>query len=135
MQISSVIPLVPDKDIKFPPRTSSREHRRRQLAVSIKRLMSVASQLASAWALFSSLLLSSNELDQTFLNNEMKRTPRLPIKIIKQEITRNLASKNDVSMRGHVCLCTGRRSWVEEWAEVSAKGFSVPQPQCDKLHR
>ena len=119
----------------FPPRISLREKRRRQLALSIKRLMTVAASYRSAWTLLSSLLLSSNELDHTFLSTDTKKVPRRPLAILKQEISRSLSSRKDVRVEGHVCICTGRRSWIEEWAEVSSSGFVIPQPQSDRHQR
>jgi hypothetical protein len=42
------------------------------------------------------------------------------------------SSSTSIRMEGSVAVCTGRRSWSEEWAILTGQYFSIPNPQTSK---
>lgn len=184
MQLAAVIPLLMVNDFECGPRLATAEIRRRQLALSLKRMTLIGKDDPKVASLLKSVFALPNDLDQNFLkrtgqpSNRMYKHPELDSASTSQMNASNALAGLDpisdtdlntlsisvrgssptppvqsiyslptftstapsipvsgVRMEGSVAVCTGRRSWSEEWAVLTAQNFTITSALTSKHHR
>lgn len=156
MQLAQFIPLLMMDDAESRcGRFSETEIRRRQLAISLKKVSLLAQSDGKIESIWDSIFANPNDLDENFLRkvaNPRNRTHggrgiedlsartnsedhlfdqsgRSPSPTLHTFLS---SSPLAVRMEGLVAVCTGRRSWSEEWAILTGKYFTIPNPQTAK---
>jgi hypothetical protein len=164
MQLAELIPMLMVDDIESRSgRFSEVEKRRRQLALSLKKLHLLALKDPKIASVMRSIFSRSNDLDENFLKKTALPKQRTTgLKLAYEIETRNRQASEDqlfssghnarspspnqsvyvssflsgppisVRMEGSVAVCTGRRSWSEEWAVLTGKFFAIPSPATSK---
>lgn len=164
MQLAEHIPLLMMDDAESQcGRFSSTEIRRRQLALSLKKVSLLSQNDYKIESIWNSLFAQANDLDENFLKKV--GTPRNRVHATKissydttdygTSMTRTnsedhlfdqtnrsssptytsfmpLSSSSTIRMEGSVAVCTGRRSWSEEWAVLTGQYFSIPTSRTSK---
>lgn len=155
MQLAEYIPLLMMDDAESRcGRYSETELRRRQLAISLKKVSLLAQSDVKIENIWDSIFAQPNDLDENFLRkvgNPRNRThgvrglEDLPTRTNSDDhlfdhhrshsptLSSFLSSSPlTIKMEGSVAICTGRRSWSEEWAILTGKYFTILNPQTAK---
>lgn len=159
MQLAEIIPLLMVDDAESRSgRFAENELRRRQLAISLKKVSLLSTTDTKIEVIWNSIFSQSNDLDEYFLKkigpprNRMNNirlaydTEQVHSRTNSEDhlfdqngrapsptITSFLSSTSTtIRMEGSVAVCTGRRSWSEEWAVLTGKYFAIPTPQTSK---
>eukprot|EP00602_Paraphysomonas_sp_CaronLab_P012907 CAMPEP_0185039814 /NCGR_PEP_ID=MMETSP1103-20130426/37115_1 /TAXON_ID=36769 /ORGANISM="Paraphysomonas bandaiensis, Strain Caron Lab Isolate" /LENGTH=1342 /DNA_ID=CAMNT_0027578857 /DNA_START=175 /DNA_END=4203 /DNA_ORIENTATION=- len=183
MQLASVVPLLMLGDVEHSTtRLAPSELRRRQLALSLKKMLALSASDPKVAAVLGAIFSRPNELDNNFLRKAGAPRNRIPrstnsldgsVDGVSLQMNDHSVSSTDagekvsvdvsarsvspvqqmpvqsiyasphlsstgstssvgVRMEGSVAVCTGRRSWSEEWAVLSSNHFSIPSPHMPK---
>jgi hypothetical protein len=162
MQLAEYIPLLMMDDAEsLCGRYSAIEIRRRQLALSLKKVSLLAQNDLKIESIWNTIFGQMNDLDDNFLKKIGHPKNRVHGTRVAYEIDPNTnlrrtnsddylfdqnnrsssptisaflssSSSSTIRMEGSVAVCTGRRSWSEEWAILTGKTFTIPSPQTAK---
>jgi hypothetical protein len=164
MQLAEYIPLLMMDDAEsLCGRYSTTEIRRRQLAISLKKVSLLAHNDLKIETIWKTIFSQPNDLDENFLKRLGSSKHRTSVygSRVTYELDQNhtstrtnsedylfdqtnrsssptissflsSSSSSTIRMEGSVAVCTGRRSWSEEWAILTGKTFTIPSPQTAK---